>query len=60
MSLYNDIGLFGFLFTTFELDKPREIVEVFLEELNRIANDLPDGKKSPYNTQRSIFGQLRK
>lgn len=42
MSLYNDIGLFGFIFTIFELDKGKEIVDAFLEELDRIANDLPD------------------
>ena len=43
MSLYNDVGLFGFIFTIFELDKAKEVVLVFLDELNRIANDLPQG-----------------
>jgi len=42
MSLYNDIGLFGFIFTIFEMDKAKEVVAAFLEELDRIANNLPE------------------
>ena len=44
MSLYNDTGLFGFLFTIFEVAKGKEVVELCFEELRRIADNLPDGK----------------
>ena len=44
MSLYNDTGLFGFLFTIFEVAKGKEVVELCIEELRRIADNLPDGK----------------
>lgn len=44
MSLYNDTGLFGFLFTIFEVAKGKEVVDLCIEELRRIADNLPDGK----------------
>ena len=44
MSLYNDTGLFGFLFTIFEVAKGKEVVELCIEELRRIADNLPDSK----------------
>ena len=56
MSLYNDKGLFGFIFTAFELDKASAIVDAFHEELERIATNLSDEELS--NAKRSLFTDI--
>jgi len=56
MSLYNDKGLFGFIFTAFELDKASAIVDAFHEELERIATALSDEELS--NAKRSLFTDI--
>ena len=56
MSLYNDKGLFGFIFTAFELDKASTMVEAFHEELQRIATNLSDEELS--NAKRSLFTDI--